>query len=472
MTVRFDPELPGRRPLVAGAARSGLAAARLLRRAGLAPRVCDRRPADQATEAAASLASEGIETVWGADGPELLEGRDLVVWSPGIPIAHPLAQAARLAGIPVLSELEVGWRASRAPFVCITGTNGKSTTTDLAGALIRASGRSVAVCGNIGRPVCETAPNLPPDGVAVAEVSSFQLETVDALKPQVAAWLNLTPDHLDRHGDLETYAAMKRRLFLRQDASDTAVWNADDPEVMKRRIPDDVPAAPRGLFFSVAGPTARGAWVENEALVMGEPGRAAPLLPTSELQLRGRHNLSNATAALCCAAPFAVPRPALVEALRSYPGLEHRLEPAGVVGGVEFVNDSKATNVGSLEVALQSFGEPVVLIAGGRGKGQDFRPLAALVRRTTTRVILFGEDAAKIADAWAGAATMMIPPSLELAVDAAFLHALRPGAGSRPARTVLFSPGCASFDMFRDYEDRGRQFKAQVERLQREGVAS
>ena len=472
MTVRFDPELPGRRPLIAGAARSGLAAARLLRRAGLAPLVCDRRPAEEAPEAAASLAAEGIETVWGADGPELLEGRDLVVWSPGISIGHPLARDARLAGIPVLSELEVGWRASRAPFVCITGTNGKSTTTDLAGVLIRGSGRTVAVCGNIGRPVCESAPELPPDGVAVAEVSSFQLETVDALKPRVAAWLNLTPDHLDRHGDLETYAAMKRRLFLRQDAGDTAAWNADDPEVMKRRIPDDVPTAPRALFFSAERPVPRGAWVEDGAVMVGEPSRSERLLAASEMRLRGRHNLANVTAALCCAEPFAVPARALADALRTYPGLEHRLEPAGVVEGVEFVNDSKATNVGSLEVALQSFTEPVVLVAGGRGKGQDFRPLGPLVARATTRVILFGEDAGRIAEAWPEAATLVVESSLGIAVDTAFLHATRPWAGARPARTVLFSPGCASFDMFRDYEDRGRQFKAQVLRLQREGVVS
>ena len=470
MTLHFEPELPGRRPLVAGAARSGLAAARLLKRAGLVPRVCDRRPAEEMRETAAALAAQGIEAVWGVDGPELLEGRDLVVWSPGIPIAHPLARAARAAGIAVLSELEIGWRASRAPFVCITGTNGKSTTTDLAGTLIRAGGRTVAVCGNIGRPVCEVVIELPPDGVAVAEVSSFQLETVDRLKPRVAAWLNLTPDHLDRHGDLETYAAMKRRLFMRQDDADVAVWNADDPEVMRRRIPDGTPAAPRALSFSSESPVSRGGWVEDATLVLGERGHGRRLMGTGELHLRGRHNLSNVVAALCCAAPFEVPMPELVGALRGYRGLEHRLESAGTVEGVEFVNDSKATNVGSLEVALASFERPVVLIAGGRGKGQDFRPIAPLVERMTTSVVLIGEDARRIAEAWPEA-TKITVPSLEMAVDAAFLQAIRPGSG-RPSTTVLFSPGCASFDMFRDYEDRGRRFKAAVDRLRHSGVVS
>jgi UDP-N-acetylmuramoylalanine--D-glutamate ligase len=471
MNVRFDPALPGRRPLVAGAARSGLAAARLLRDAGLEPRVCDRRSADQAPEAARALAELGIEVAWGGDGPDRLEGCDFVVWSPGIPVDHPLARAARIAGVPVISELEIGWRGSRAPFVCVTGTNGKSTTTDLTGALIRAGGRAVAVCGNIGRPASEAVVDLPPDGVAVVEVSSFQLETVELLKPRVAAWLNLTPDHLDRHGDLETYAAMKRRLFLRQDERDTAVWNADDPEVMRRRIPAAAQAAPRALTFSIEGPVERGAWVEDATLWMGARERAERLLPATELRLRGRHNLSNVVAALACAAPFEVPAAALAHALRGYAGLEHRLEPAGAVEGVEFVNDSKATNVGSLEVALQSFDRPVVLIAGGRGKGQDFRPLAPLVARRTTGVVLIGEDAGKIAEAWAGA-RMLRAPSLEAAVDAAFLQAVKPEAGAPTADTVLFSPGCASFDMFHDFEDRGRRFKAEVDRLRHSGVVS
>ena len=465
MSRHFEPELPGRRPLVVGAARSGLAAARLLTSAGFSPLVCDRRTAAEAPEAAAALAADGIEAVWGSDGPELLEGRDLVVWSPGIPIAHPIARAARAAGIAVLSELEIGWRASRAPFVCITGTNGKSTTTDLTGALIRASGRAVAVCGNIGRPVCEAAVELPPDGVAVAEVSSFQLESVDRLKPRVAAWLNLTPDHLDRHGDFETYASMKRRLCLRQDASDTAVWNADDPEVMRRRVPDGIPTAPSALEFSTFGPVARGAWIENGDVLIGEPARRQRLLAASELRLRGRHNLANVTAALCCAMPFDVPIATLAESLAIYPGLEHRLEPAGTVEGVEFVNDSKATNVDSLKVALASFDRKVVLVAGGRDKGQDFRPLADEVRRTVSHLVLIGEGAPRLEEAWRGVPVTRAG-SLADAVDRAFEVARAGGA------TVLFSPGCASFDMFRDFEDRGRRFKAEVERLQQAGVGS
>jgi len=321
------------------------------------------------------------------------------------------------------------------------------------------------VCGNIGRPVCDVALDLPQDGVAVAEVSSFQLESVDRLKPRVAAWLNFTPDHLDRHGDVETYAAMKRRLFLCQDDADVAVWNADDPEVMRRRIPDGVPSAPRALQFSVEGPVPQGAWIEDATVVVGSPARRERVLEASELRLRGRHNLANVAAALCCVRPFDAPIATLAEALRRYPGLEHRLEPAGAFEGVEFVNDSKATNTGSLEVALASFDRPVVLIAGGRDKGQDFRPLAERVRRAVSHLVLIGEGAPRIHAAWPEVRTTFAG-SLAEAVDRAFEEAR---ASHDP---VLFSPGCASFDMFHDFEDRGRRFKAEVERLQRAGVSS
>jgi UDP-N-acetylmuramoylalanine--D-glutamate ligase len=420
--------------------------------------VCDARPAAECAAAARELEDLGVEAVWGQDGPELLEGRDLVVWSPGIPVSHPLARAARAAGIPLLSELEIGWRASRAPFVCITGTNGKSTTTDLTGALARATGRPVEVCGNIGRPVCDAAPKLPADGIVVAEVSSFQLETVDALEPFVAVWLNLTPDHLDRHGDLATYAAMKRRLFEHLDGSDVAVWNADDPEVMKRRIPAGTPAAPQSLTFSVRGPVERGAFCEAGRVALAGDGGGRALMPVTELRLRGRHNVANVLAALTSVMPFDVPDAAMRDVLRSYAGLEHRLEPVGAVEGVEFVNDSKATNVQSLEVALDSFDRPVVLIAGGRDKGQDFSPLAPQVRRSVAHLVLIGEGTDRIDAAWPG------PPrtrsrTLAEAVEVGFERARALGA------PVLFSPGCASFDMFQDYEDRGRRFKAEVERL-------
>jgi UDP-N-acetylmuramoylalanine--D-glutamate ligase len=457
VTIDARHPLPGSRPLVVGAARSGLAAARLLTRHGLDVRLADARFAGAGGAAQGQeLVRQGACASWDADDPRALEGRDFVVWSPGIPVTHRLVGAAQAAGLPVLSELEIGYLAARAPFLCVTGTNGKSTTTHLAGALLRGAGRQAEVCGNIGRALCEVAESVPPTGLLVVEVSSFQLETVDRLKPFVATWLNLTPDHLDRHGDFSGYGATKQRLFARQDETDYAVWNADDPEVMARR-------------------TGRGAWLEFSAVRAVEDGVAAvdgrirlgwrggveELMETRELRLRGRHNVMNALAAVTTVMPLEPPPDALRAVLREYGGLEHRLEPVATVAGVPFVNDSKATNTSSLEVALLSFESPVVLIAGGRDKGQDFTPLAPLVRERTLAVVLIGEGADRIASHWP-AVPAQRAGSLAEAVDMAFAAARRAAGGPAP---VLLSPGCASFDMFADFEDRGRRFKEEVARL-------
>jgi UDP-N-acetylmuramoylalanine--D-glutamate ligase len=456
MTIDARHPLPGSRPLVVGAARSGLAAARLLHRHGLAVRLCDIRPESEVPEATRALGRLGIETVWGRDDAGLLEGCDFVVWSPGIPATHPLAVAARERSIPLRSELEIGFLAAHAPFLCITGTNGKSTTTDLTGALLRAAGREVAVCGNIGRAVCDVAESVGPSGLLVVEVSSFQLECVDRLKPFVATWLNLTPDHLDRHSDLDTYGAIKQRLFARQDENDYAVRNADDPEVMRRRSGGAV-----SLEFSLRGAVEQGAHVSGDDVVLAWRGGTERLLGPRELKLRGPHNLANALAAVATVMPLEISPEIVRGVLRSYAGLEHRLEPVATFEGVQFVNDSKATNTASLAVALQSFEEPVVLIAGGRDKGQDFRPLRADVRRAVRHLVLIGEGADAIAAAWPD-----VPASRALSMDEAVEQAFEAARGAASGTgTVLLSPACASYDMFRDYEDRGRSFKTSVERL-------
>lgn len=454
MTFDLRHPLPGQRPLVAGAARSGVAAARLLRRHGADVRICDRREAGALPPAARALEAEGVFVAWGRDDAALLDGRDLLVWSPGIPRDHPLAAAAAERGVPLVGELELGFLAAHAPLVCVTGTNGKSTTTDLVGALLRAAGREVAVCGNIGRALCEVAEDVSPSGLLVVEVSSFQLETVHKLKPAIATWLNLTPDHIDRHGDFEAYAAMKRRLFERQDESDWAVRNADDPEVMSRRAGHGTP-----LAFSSRGPVDEGAYLERGDIVLAWRGGTERLLARSEVLLPGPHNVANVLAALASVLPLEVSPAVLRGVLRTYAGLEHRLEPAGEWEGVRFVNDSKATNVGSLEVALRSFEPPIVLIAGGRDKGQDFRPLAPLIRGAAGRLVLIGEAADALARAWAD-----VPSERADSLGDAVVRAHR-AAKDTGARTVLLSPGCASFDMFEDYEDRGRRFKQEVARL-------
>jgi UDP-N-acetylmuramoylalanine--D-glutamate ligase len=462
MTIDPRHPLPGTRPLVVGAARSGLASARLLARHGLPVVVCDRRPAAEAAEADRELERLGVARAFGRDDEGLLAGRDVVVWSPGIPIDHPLARAARAAAIPVISELELGYLAAHAPMVCVTGTNGKSTTTDLVGTLVRTAGREVAVCGNIGRAVCEVAEDVGPAGLLVVEVSSFQLEAVDRLKPRIATWLNLTPDHLERHGDFDGYGAAKQRLFARQDEEDWAVWNADDPEVTRRRT-----GAARALEFSARAPVGEGAFVRDGEIVLAWRGGTERVMSASELRLRGAHNLANVLAALATVLPLEIAPGVLRETLRAYGGLEHRLEPVATIEGVEFVNDSKATNAASLEVALKSFERPVVLIAGGRDKGQDFAPLAPLVRSAAAHLVLIGEGAERIAAAWRG-----VPVTRADGLDEAVAAAFRVARGTRPPLTVLLSPACASFDMFHDFEDRGRRFKDTVRRLAAEGVVS
>ena len=456
MTIDARHPLPGTKPLVVGAGRSGIAAAALLVRHGCTVTVCDARQRAQAGEAAAALARLEVEAVWGRDDAVLLEGHDFVVWSPGIATSHPLAVSACAAGIPLLSELEIGFLAAHAPLLCITGTNGKSTTTDLTGALLRAAGREVAVCGNIGRAICEVAEGIGPAGLLVVEVSSFQLETVDRLKPFVATWLNLTPDHFDRHGDLGTYGSIKQRLFARQDEHDYAVWNADDPALARLRSGDATP-----LEFSLDRAVDSGACVVDGALQLAWRGGTERVMGVDEVRLRGRHNRANVAAALATVLPLEIAPSTLRTVLREYPGLEHRLEPVDRIEGVEFVNDSKATNTDSMGVALASFDRPVVLIAGGRDKGQDFAPLLAQVRQKVRHAVLIGEGAERIAAAWSG-----VPQSraatLADAVDRAFAEARRAPQGPSP---VLLSPGCASFDMFRDFEDRGTRFKAEVARL-------
>jgi UDP-N-acetylmuramoylalanine--D-glutamate ligase len=454
VTIDARHPFPGHHPLVVGAARSGLAAASLLKRHGLDVRVCDSAPASERRDAADRLLREGIAAEWERGDPGVIDGRDALVWSPGIRFDHPVAVAARERGIPVLSELELGFLAAEAPFICITGTNGKSTTTDLTGALLAAAGRRVEVCGNIGRALCDAVETVGPTGFLVVEVSSFQLETVDRLAPWVACWLNLTPDHLDRHGSLEAYAAAKQRLFARQSESDWAVWNADEPEVTARRAGGGTP-----LEFSRLGPVTEGAYADDGWISIAWRGGTERLMRASELRLRGEHNLSNALAAITCTLPLEISPDVLRDTLRSYRGLPHRLEPVAVIDGVEFVNDSKATNTDSLAVALQSFEEPVVLIAGGRDKGQDFAPLAPAIERHVRHLVLIGEGAGTMSAAWKPASQERAS-TLASAVEQAFAAAKRFGA-----RAVLLSPGCSSFDMFRDYEDRGSQFRSEVERL-------
>ncbi len=444
--------LAGRRVTVVGLARSGVAAARLLAAAQAEVRATDAKPIAALGREVAGLAAEGVRLV---DGPAAFAGAELVVISPGVPHDGPQLAPARARGVPVIGELELGWRAMEAETIAITGTNGKTTTTALTGALLAAQSRPVLVGGNIGTPLAAHALAFPRDGLVVAEVSSFQLETIDTFRPRVAAVLNITPDHLDRHRTLDGYVDAKARIFLNQTASDCAVLNADDAPT--RALAGRTAA--RVLWFSRLRPVEHGVFVRDGWVVARLNDRVEQICPVTEIRLRGQHNVENVLAATACALWAGLGVEAIRAAIGSFKAVAHRIEYVRDVAGVHVYNDSKGTNVASTIKALESFPERVVLIAGGKGKGQDFGPLAEAARGRVAHAVVIGEDGVKIAAAFERAGiAVSAADSMPGAIDAAL-------AAARAGDVVLLSPACASFDMFDNYEHRGDVFKRLVERL-------
>jgi UDP-N-acetylmuramoylalanine--D-glutamate ligase len=460
MTV--EPKLPGRRVVVIGAARSGLAAASLLLGRGCEVTLSERRPEAELDPAARELASSLARLETGGHRPETLAAADLVVLSPGVPIDLPELAEARGRGVPVWAEVELACRFLRGPIVGITGSNGKTTATSLTAHLLRAAGLDAVACGNIGVPLCSLVASDHPDRRYVVELSSFQLEGIERLRPRVAALLNLSPDHLDRHRSFETYRAAKERIFMNQTADDFAVLNHDDPlcgEIagrLRSRVERFGLAAGARSAFVMEG----GEFVLRRRSLKDAPAAAArPLLPLSAFQLRGAHNVSNALASLTAAWLCGAAPQALAEGLRSFRPLPHRMEPVGAVGGVEFVNDSKATNVDSALRAVESYDRPLVWILGGRDKGADWVSLRRVVETDRVRgVVAMGECAAAIAAALEGATGLRRAADMAQALDAA-------RALARPGDLVLLSPACASFDLYRNYEERGDDFRARVRAL-------
>jgi len=471
----------GRRALVLGLARSGVAAARALAARGVAVTGSDTKSESELAARGAGVALEdlearGVELELGSDDLSLLDHADVVVTSPGVPPTAPLLAAADERGIPVVGELELAFQLSRAPWIAITGTNGKSTTTALTGALFTALGYETHVCGNIGVAATDEALKAKEAGVIVAEVSSFQLERVVSFRPRVAVVLNLTPDHLDRHGSIEVYAGLKARVFAHQTPGDLAVLNADDPATVGWAGRFGIAAktayfhhAEQGAAAPASGPLAEaiaaadGAWLDSKGrIVRAWEGHKDVLLPASDLAIPGPHNVSNALAAVAATLAFEGNAQALSAALKGFGGLAHRLEPLGSVGKVPFYNDSKATNVDSMRTALLAFERPVVVIAGGRDKAGDWPALAELAQAKIARLVLIGEAAPVIAQAWSRVPSTRAE-SLEAATRAAFAL-----AGELDGAPVVLSPGCASFDQFKDYEDRGEQFRGAVARLRAE----
>jgi UDP-N-acetylmuramoylalanine--D-glutamate ligase len=436
--------------LVVGLARSGIAAALALRARGQQVIGLDRGALGELSESGVrELVGAGVELHCDEPGVELLERVGAVVKSPGVPAEAPVIAQARARAIPVLGELELAWRLLPNEFVAVTGTNGKTTTVELVGHIHREAGVPVAVAGNVGVALSGLVGRTPPRTVIVCEASSFQLQDTLAFAPEAAVLLNLTPDHLDRHGTIEAYLAAKLQIFARQNTEDLAVVPLDFQA-------DVFPGTARRVRFG-EDPAAE---LREERGTLLWDGR--PLLACRELRLRGRHNVQNAMAAAAVCLARGLDPESVRAGLRGFAGVAHRLEDVARRDGVLYVNDSKATNVASTLVALEAMesdGLPAHLILGGKGKGQDFAALRLAVKRSCRAVYLIGEDAAAIAAAFAGASVKVHAcGDLDRAVE-------RASAEARAGEVVLLSPGCASFDQFADFEARGERFAELVELL-------
>ncbi len=441
----------GKRVSVIGAARSGRAIAALLARRGARVFVSDRAAEDQMREAAEEFRALRIPFEFGANSERILDA-DLVVVSPGVPSDLPILRAAANKNITVASELEVSAWFCRGTIVGITGTNGKTTTTTLTGTLLEDGGLKAVVGGNIGTAFAQLVESVDRSTIAVLEVSSFQLDHSIEFRPRVSVLLNITPDHLDRYEhSFAKYSDAKARIFSHQGAGDTLIYNLDDPEAA-RQVTAHAPRDVRRLPFSVEQRLQEGAWVENGRLVVSVENARSTILPTASIGIPGVHNLSNAMAASLAAIVLGVSPGAIAKTLERFKGVEHRLEFVRELKGVRYINDSKATNVDSVWYALQSFDRPIVLILGGRDKGNDYTRLHELVRNRVRAIVAIGESAGKVVKAFEGIRTVDTAENMEDAVDLCMRRA-------QPGDVVLLSPACASFDWFDNYEHRGKVFK-------------
>jgi UDP-N-acetylmuramoylalanine--D-glutamate ligase len=446
------PPLPQGPFLVVGLARSGQAAARLLAARGEPVRAVDAGH----PEGAAGLEGAGVEVFLDTDGLAQLEGIRTVIKSPGVPREAAVIAAALERGTEVMGELELAWRALPNRFLAVTGTNGKTTTVELIGHLYRGAGEPVAVAGNVGTPLSELAGEARPETTIVCESSSFQLEDTVAFAPECAVFLNLAPDHLDRHADLESYLAAKLRIFANQGNDDVAVYNADDPFTAGTDLGG---CARRIAFCRGAAPECEVAVAEGTIFYDGEP-----LLPVSELGLFGEHNVANAMAAAAAALAMGIDREAVAAGLRSFAGVPHRLEEVVEIGGVRFVNDSKATNVASAAVGIRAFEGGVHAILGGSEKEEPFAPLVDPLVQRAPACYLIGATAERMARELAP----VVAAGVELHRCADLGDAVRrASAAAAPGEVVLLSPACASFDAFENFERRGDRFREIVRELER-----
>lgn len=449
--MKYD--LKNKRVSIIGAGRTGVAASEAVYECGGVPFVSDSSiNIDENIKRRLQEINIEFETAGHSDR---VFDCDLMILSPGVLPDSKIAVEAKSRGIAVWAEIELAYRICAGKIIGVTGSNGKTTTTTLIGEILKNFGVPTYVCGNIGNPFIKFASEIPPDGYAVVELSSFQLEMIDKFRPDIAAILNITPDHLDRHGNINSYAAAKLRIFENQDDTDISIVNYDDT-LLRSKCRN---LKSRTRWFSVKS---------DEAEIYGSPEGSliienSELMKSRDIKLIGVHNLSNVCAAVAAAKAVGVNDNSIIDTLRLFAGVEHRLEFVRLIGGISFINDSKGTNVDSVYWALKAVSSPVILIAGGRDKAGDFKKLSDLIKEKVKTVVLIGEAADKIKKVWKGLSPFKFAVSIEEAVSLASEEAIS-------GDTILLSPGCASFDMFKNYEERGLAFKNAVSRLEEGSV--
>ncbi len=457
--MRPGIDLAGKRVLVVGLARTGIVTALFSSGYGATVTATDERPESELAETAAKLRAAGVKLELGGHSPESFLQQDLIVLSPGVPANLSALAAARAHNIPVWSEIELAWRFLRGKLVAITGSNGKTTTTSLVAHILKTANIPVMVGGNIGTPLLALVENSTDSTVTVAEISSFQLEIIESFRPEIGVLLNLTPDHLDRHASFDEYASAKMRMFENQLERDAAVLNADDPEITRR-----MPSKPHIFWFSRQKRVATGAFLRDDQIFFRDEGSEVALARREEIGLRGEHNIENVLAA-CAATYLAGAEPAAIGlGVKTFKGVEHRLEFVAEISGVRFYNDSKATNVDAALKAIEAFDGPLLVILGGKDKGSPYTPLREPLRERARLAILIGAAAERIAQDLGDTVRTVHADTLERALHAAVENA-------QPGDTVLLAPACASFDQFENYEHRGRVFKELVAGLENQSAA-
>ena len=451
MTRKMD--LKGCKVLVVGLARTGQATAKFLRAKGSIVSTTEVKPKEEMKEAVQALEDLDLQSEWGGHQTKTFLEQDLIVVSPGVDLKIEPIQAAWNKGIQVISEIELAYQFIDIPIIAVTGTNGKTTTVLLIGEMLKQDGKKVGVGGNVGDPLILFAEGGDRWEVLVAEISSFQLEAIEDFRPKISVLLNITEDHLDRYNKYEEYIQAKCRIFTNQNSGDVAVLNKDDPVIMgfERKV------KAKKILFSLRKRLKEGAFSNGQKMILrlGAKEESYPLAKTS---LKGVHNVENMMAALTAARTFGCTKEAVEAVLNRFEGLEHRLEFVREIEGVRFYNDSKGTNVGSVVKSLQSFSEPIILIAGGKDKNGDLSPLRELLQARVQRLILIGEAKERMNRELGDLTDTAMVKTLEEAVHLAYESA-------KKGYVVLLSPACSSFDMFKDYKERGRVFKEAVRRI-------